>query len=118
MTDLAELIARVEAATGPDIELSFAIVKAIGASNYEGSAICYYGFGEHPTSSVDCAIALVERVLGDVKVCITKYRKGGGRAEILADGTSHDVADEQGATPALAICLALLRALSTGGGDE
>ena len=60
MTDLSALIARVEAATGPDREIDWE-VHCLGGMEGAGS------YGRHPayTASVDAVLALIERKLPD-----------------------------------------------------
>lgn len=132
---LADLLARVEAAEGPDREIDLDLILALGLGpsgdgwerrrgKYDqgGRPELRQNLAPQPgpwpifcarpyTASLDAALALVKRVLGDVKVRVTTYRKGGGRAEILADGERYDIANEQGACPALAVVAALLKAL-------
>ncbi len=97
MTELSSLIARVEAAEGPDEVLS--------------AAICDYLAGHrrtrrHVTSSIDAALALVERVLPGEEVCMSAAFK---RATVSVNGIYQN--DVWAKSPALAIVLALLKAV-------
>ena len=99
MTELSSLIARVEAAEGPDEVLS--------------TAICYYFAGHrrarrHVTSSIDDALALVDRVLPDEALVMSAAFK---RANVSVNGIYHPRNDVWGKSLALAITLALLKAV-------
>jgi hypothetical protein len=61
---LASLIARVEAATGPDRRLDLDICAALGTLEYASTARGYTRM-PHPelTASIDAALAFAERVL-------------------------------------------------------
>lgn len=112
MSELRELLERVEKATGPNTEIEVELIQRF-ISAKEGDlhrryTIAVYGF----TSSIDAAIALVERVrpgwawnVGNVgeedrpSVALTVP------FEPYQDFVAH------GATPALAVIAALLRSL-------
>jgi len=107
--DLTALIERAEKATGPDRELDLAICSALGCdmTGYEDAI----GLGsETYTSSLDAALALVEEKLPDCDwECTTaRHRKG-----FMATVWYADVFRADATTPALAIVLALLRALQS-----
>ena len=97
MSALLELAERCEAATGPDWELDGEIHRVRGL-NLHASQISY-------TASVDAALSLVLegscwRIVGWPKATTTP------RYGALVEGAR----DSFGATPALAICAAALRA--------
>jgi hypothetical protein len=120
MTDLAKLIERVEAATGQDrgldLDLATALVPDVlvmrqrdddrGADPY--TYWCY-------TEKIDDALALVERKLPGAWWVIAKGRMQASEplfgCELLF-GADQQLGLADGPTPALAILLALLRALS------
>lgn len=117
---LAEIIERLEKATGPDRELDLAIVKAFGIVPPE-AAQGPYGFGyvdkgqwatqrvERLTAGLDAPIALAERVLPGwvVRLWISQRRS----ACQLTSPRGDDGEKYAAANPALALCLALCRAL-------
>jgi hypothetical protein len=125
-----ELLARVEAATGPDRELDTAIAIAlrIGAEGYPkfplGSFKAGYvqadmgrdgwsvGWHIQPlTASLDAALALVERVLPGWWWML---RSGDGYDAVLTPTwRSQDGVVGEHKTPALALLSAMLRALGT-----
>lgn len=117
--DLQDLLERVERARGPDRELDVAIAERLypeictpsrrGSHHDEpvwqtrdGLVRC-----ECYTASVDAALALIEKVLPglwwNVGICSANPLT---YSADLADGT-----ERPGATPALALCAALLAAL-------
>jgi hypothetical protein len=110
---LLGIIARVKAATGPDRELDLATARAVGAlghaaglpdSAFIGDHLPACGF-MHYTASLDAALALVPAGFGwsigsDGMVWV-------GAATGLQDGLT---SEEEAATPALALCLAAIRA--------
>lgn len=125
---IADLIARVAAATGPDREIDCLIAVAIDGffeipERYEGDGIGYGyinddGVAIHPghggaqlvrryTASIDADLALVERRLPGHQVNIYVY---GMRSEASIGNLSRD--RHEAVTPPLAILLALLSALS------
>ncbi len=136
MPDLAALIERIEALTGPDREVDRDVLRVAGTHILEkrgkdrkawwypvdGSIAKYSnegGFGYPPpfprfTTSLDAAVALVERVLPG-------WAKGfdGGPKTRIAFVDQHDHDDRmfgarytaEGPTPAIALILAALRAL-------
>lgn len=136
MTDYASLIERLEKADGPDreIDAELAIVGLIDAtdarlpsaerdSHYPQSFVPGQYWTGHAwrvadeyTSSLDAALGLVERKLpgwvlvtsGKTALLVSpEYQE-----EIGAAHRALEYAGEEGATLALAVCLALLRALS------
>ena len=123
MTSLTDLLARVEAAQGPDRELDCAIFCATAASPFQS----YYpdcvlasqgGFAarleiddiEKFTASLDAAVALMERVLPGWSWTL---RSNSTAVLWSPQSDAHDremVA--RCATPALALLAAILRALA------
>lgn len=59
------------------------------------------------TASVDAAIALAERVLPNWQVNISRFHDGHAEASV---GARHVREPSFGATPAIALCIAILRA--------
>ena len=133
MADLAELLERVKAATGPDREIDVALWLAMTpGATYRTTRVRHDRTGrewdinepringgamvEVPeyTASLDAALALVERVLDTafIDIEVAKRFVGGeahGRAEICGpDADAYATA----ATPALALLAALLSALA------
>jgi hypothetical protein len=124
MSDLRELLARVQAATGPDRGIDVDVLTSIdGWRHIDGSM--FYGPGEavahlcdgwfdpevqelpFVTASLDAVTALIERVLLDASWDVYKVPSG------LADASvySPDEHAAQGHTPALALLAAFLSAL-------
>jgi len=125
--DVTGLVERLEKATGPDREIDAAIRAQLGIS--EG-----YHAHEFYTASLDAALALVERVLPGWRVQFWQQRSGSWHVRLIRDAHYALVTTEDedrtrdgdneiaGArsTPALALCLAALKALAQGneGSDE
>jgi hypothetical protein len=113
----AELIARLEKLDGPDRLVECEIVTAF-ISYDEAVLHQHYGIRSYEfTGSIDAAVALVERLLpgawyliGKGKINAAEAMYGAqilfGSDEVLGDG-------ESDATPAIALCIALLRALDS-----
>lgn len=118
MSDAGAIISRLKKATGPDQELDDTIAVLEG---YRGSPLPY----THYTSSIDAALTLVPEGLS----CAVKiYPEGGGACEIWryvtevfaeAYGGAEELRRRNGtfdhqnvgaATPAIAICIAALKA--------
>jgi len=134
MTDCTALVARLEAATGPDPHLDAEIEAAIKGALIP-SHRCRYDVGfpgavrteDRPgtpwysapsyTGSVDAALTLVpdgHRWLLDKRPS-AYFRRDGYRAEVYREAHYYrsdrsDVPMHWGPTPALALCLAALRA--------
>lgn len=116
MTDLSSLIARVEVASGGDFDLDTDIAKRFGCHTIPIGD----GIREYPrvTSSIDAALTLVERLLpGWAAQCLFA---GNANAVLLYKPTVPFSSAPRGdsgpldrPTPALAILLALLKALET-----
>lgn len=131
MTDLSELIARVEGATGPNYALECDLFEALDVpKEWFGSKVVshflrngHFGFNTADgfmhldcikpppyTASLDAALALAERVLPGWKWGVTG---GGAPADALLyepvlGGWRHSIRTEA-PTPALALVLAVLR---------
>ena len=116
MTDLSELIARIEAASGPDRELDFWISVRVEGTRYTDAElqadIDLVGIeGMHIpfayTASIDAALTLVPEGYFptiDFVACRCWIRDAQGF------DMPHGCAYGCGATPALALCAAALRA--------
>lgn len=128
MSDLAKLEQMLVEAKGPDREIDRALLLACGILfldeqgklyrlDLEGGGRVYGGQGDgviiwHVTASVDDALALVERVKPPWVGIIHLSIAGSGQASIESAGPCDSRwAQAFGETPALAICLALVRAL-------
>lgn len=105
-----ELIKAIEAASGPSRELDREVAFAVGwkRSPYSGDWVAPNGDPRNApsyfTGSVDAALSLVPEGRVWSVGCIVK---GPGYVAVLDnDGRSH-----RGATPALALCAAALRAM-------
>lgn len=136
MTDLAvldDLIERLEKAGGPDRELDIALTKQFIA----GKQYRHPDLAPPYTTSLDAAVALVERVLPgwgwQVGTCYVsddalvfpdfngphgdRLRAEFGEVEVgSALDTGIDIDRRPPGNPALALCIALLRALRETGG--
>lgn len=116
MTDLSELIRRVEAATGKSTELSFDVWKALIAPDYDGDARRAFGArGPHPTGSLDAAIGLAEIAIPGACWRVEKNTPGwllaGHRKFWATCGVPGAQEDGTGETAPLALLLAMLKAL-------
>lgn len=129
LVTLADLIAKVEAAEGGSRELDRLIAMTLAGATADytpaGEFRGYYRGGfwvsigpiEPVTVFVDAALALVERKLPGLQKSVVDLRPVRPcEANIWHYGHFDDV-HAKAATPALALCLALLRALSTAPGD-
>lgn len=137
MSSLAELLTRVEGASGPDRELDGRVWCAANGFTYRGSCpelgappagsayVAYYDpvHGERPTAycpaltgSLDATLALVERVLPGAWWILGKGRLRGAEplygAQLLFGSDEEIGAGEHEASPELALLAALLRALT------
>jgi len=113
MTDrqtLSDLLEKVRACEGADREVDRLIVEAFGTKP-SGIPVCanILGIGAF-TSSVDAALALVERVLPGWWWAVGQYSGGAASANVSRDGKRHGP-DVMAPTPALALLAALLTAL-------
>ena len=137
MTDLPSLIARVEAASGPDRELDFDVWRIDGpyvrwdehgcAVDFDGDAVAFIDPGQHSrnfylasdyedvvprvTESLDAVVALAERVKPSWRWAVTN---ADGPNRWPAQGElwigDHEYIGKH-AYPTLALLLALLRAV-------
>lgn len=105
---MRELIERLEKATGPDRELDEAIHAA---TNKPLRAGLRWGNIPNYTASIDAAVALTERVLPDVGWSVATNRIDRRRVARLWTGEIDDGKAHAGASPAIALCLAILKAM-------
>lgn len=138
MVELDDLIERVEKATGADRALDGAIYWHLLEENRTERELWWVelqfqtgavnGDWRAPyTASLDAALALVERKLPGCVWGISRFRRAHGaivyHVELFnIDGDAPHAADDhfraEGITPALAVILALLRALKSSEGKE
>lgn len=116
--NLEDLIRRVEAAEGPDRELDKSIARAL--DQWEAEPVTGIAFlcGRPFTASLDAALALCERVLPGAGLSLNI---GAFKEATIWPAKPGRAATAQGRTPALALCLSLLRAVQAqdlGGKDE
>lgn len=126
MAELQALLARVEAATGPDRALSNAIRAALfppkaEVIEHEGHLVTLpagWGSGFEPdlTGSLDAALALVERVLPGWELELTSEFRDDAVIWRVMLGDPLRGMDGESSTPALALLAALLRALVSDNG--
>lgn len=131
---IAELIERLEKAEGPDREIDQALWEAVtGECTHRNTHFVYLENDERElecsdcgadtygkdkwsglTSSLDAALSLVERKLPGVHWSVSNAAVK-PRANVWMPQPTRPIMGpySSGATPALAVCLALLRALST-----
>ena len=118
MTEREELIARLEALSGPDREVDRHVAVAVGlAKRLSGIAAVEwrpgntYSVPPAYTASIDAAVALAISKLDSGSVDIeVAYRSVGGRAHGRAEICGPAVYGEgRAANPAIALCIALLR---------
>ncbi len=124
---LRSILARLEAATGPDRELDAEIAialldapklasgKKVRRTDLRASKegyvhhkadLCYSA--NHYTASIDAAVALIERVLPGAEWSAARNSNGEYFGWIVSDGMPHCDDHE---TPALVLCTALVKAL-------
>ena len=102
----AELLAALQQATGPDRELDARIQKFL-EGGLVGSRAAYV-FPIHYTASIDAALTLVPHVtVHTERMQWTVDNQRSGHAAIFRNGSWHH---GSGATPALAVCTAALKA--------
>jgi hypothetical protein len=116
---LSELIERVERAEGPDREIDGRIWKIADPAEFDH--FCTLSsrpevFAEHYTASLDAIVGLIERELPGEWSISVDARIPGWFAWIENDQHVATHAEGVGATKALAVCAACLRALSARGG--
>ena len=98
-----ELIAALKSAKGPDRELDKAVWRQFHAPGMEpGSTIHFPKY----TASIDAAVALIERVRPETLWAVYS----GGEAEV-DDETGTATVGARAATPAIALCIALLESM-------
>lgn len=113
----AELITRLESADGPDRELDWAIAESLGWTRCQvGQVIACYAPGDphmkagapRYTASIDAALTLVpdEYLLG----ILAELENGRWTTKLLNRREIAGLLPESGPTPALALCIAALRA--------
>lgn len=107
----AELIAKLESASEGSRELDGEVAEAtVGFMEWDGRPV---------TTSIDAALALAERVLGDARWIITQQDTGWGVMPLVkTDGvwdSPNDPGETYGATLPIVICAALLRASAAEG---
>jgi hypothetical protein len=118
MTDLPT---RLEGAAAGSRELDIEVGQALGLIDadliYTGLDGCRVGFGNRDpwpdwTTSIDAAVALAERVLGETMWQVGFDPDDGSLLARLAIFCGSEVhhAKSNAATPALALCAAILRA--------
>jgi hypothetical protein len=122
-TQSQDIIERLERASGPDRELDIAILKATDANGYliedDGTILVECDMGEGPgwfnigyevptfTASIDSALTLVP-ANHDWSLHADNGEAIAGCMPSSEDGC--DIADCPGATPAIALCIAALKA--------
>ena len=119
MTTLAEIITRLERATGPDRQIDQAIAIWVGNfSRTDGHTVIGVANCSEYTRSLDAAAALRKRVLpgkawiaGEVRN-LPKEPLGGAVIFDGPHGDCEEMAVAEGATPELALCLAICRAVT------
>ncbi len=122
MTDLTSLIEKLEKAEGPSRELDGDIHNTVLGTAYVFAPHSVTGFLTSATnngcpivagytSSIDAAVSLAGRVLPGHQVNVTRFTSTVARASI-GNGW---IAASTHRTPALAICLATLRAIQSKG---
>lgn len=116
MNRLKELLARVEAATGPDTELDKAIAEAFGLHCWAGRLSYPEGDGRwldfaasNVTDSVDAALALVDREMPGWRGAFWKDRSGEWSMSLDCEPYPGTLQEDMRTAP-LAILAALLRA--------
>ena len=110
-----ELIAALESAEGP----AFVLDRQIGAAVGWPSGLIVPAF----TGSVDSALSLIPP--GDGPIRLDILQDGSGIVQYVGNGWDmqhpnyRDLISEEclGATPAIAVCIAALRAMAQGGGE-
>lgn len=128
----SQLIASLERLSGPDREVdaqiaavfephrfdapnfdpirpipSFHIDKAEGVIRFDGGGLMSLGYFPAYTQSVDAALALADRVLPSYQINLSKFHDGLSEASV---GSRHGAQPSFGNGPAIAICIAILKA--------
>jgi hypothetical protein len=129
---LADLIARLEGARGPDRDLDFALHRLdmgewLDREGYSRNGDGYFSTSakyprvagpEHFTGSLDAALALVERKLPGWGIYMRSDRDGCGAGLTYPKHNLVTPGHVETKTLPLAVCLALLRALQAQEGGE
>jgi len=110
---LSDLLARVEAATGPDRELDDAIVelmfgKSMLVITEDAGTVWRNHKAPFYTASIDAALALAERVLPDHEIEMFQLFHGNGWG---VNFRAKHIDTAYAPTPALALIAAILKAL-------
>ena len=118
MTDLAQLLARIEAATGPDREVDAAMWLTFVEKHMLGQKIDLDMIGRWPayTASIDAIVALIERALPGwcPSVGQNVHHKDWLGYLHRVDEPNGDIETVYGrhpTVPALALCAAFVRAM-------
>ena len=137
MTDLPTLIARVERLEGPDREVDFDVWRIDGpdvqwddhgcAVDFDGDAVAFVDPGQHSrnfylasdyedvvprvTASLDAVVALAERVLPGWGWSVARSTELQPYGCMCAPDRTRPLIQARAPTPALALLLALLRAV-------
>ncbi len=111
--DLRALLARVEEATGRDLHLEAALLRAIAPFIAGGWRDAWYGIGFAPTQSIGDAVALIDAVLPGAYLDMdgTTGKANWGARIRVGDADLGDAWNRP--TLALALIAALLSALIT-----
>lgn len=109
-----DLIAKLERAYGPSDELDYAIGKATGFDFEEKLGGAIRIIGPRYSASIDAAMTLV-KVGGDDGFCLRVLTSDNGVAHLAEVWRDDDEHHGRGATPAIALCIAAIRARSQGG---
>lgn len=118
MRDLAGLIERLEKLDGPDREVDAWIGNEVEPTTFRWERN-YGPLAAHTyTASLDAAIALTEKVLPGWGFYLRSDKEGHGCGLVYPDAFRVTPCHCMGATPAIALVLALLRALQSTGGQS
>ena len=116
--EIGDLLARLRAATNPDRWLDVEIARAVGADlghaagMHDALLAQPYSPVRRYTASVDAALTLVPE---GCDWSVDGFA-GSGRGQAYLVTKDDDEIERQGATPALALCIAALEARRAGGG--
>lgn len=103
MPDLPSLLARIESATGPDREIDAYLADWLDQQYIGADAPCY-------TASIDAGIALCERVLPGWSWAVDSGYAANHQKSHAEAWTGDDEGSGDAATPALALCAAIIKA--------
>lgn len=124
---MRELIAKLEAATGPDRELDWRIAEKFDIPDRWPASTQWPPFSPKSkydksiptlTASIDAAVALAERVLPDAGWAVAVNRIDRRYVGRIWSGEIDDGKANAGSTPALALCIAILRAAEENASQE